>query len=166
MTDFVAAESGIRQLHARFIDAVWRKDRKAFADCFTQDGEWKIATMHMRGRSEIGSGFARLLSTCERALILPAIPLVEVHGEAALGRIHFTEIAKLTDGTSAMRVAVYYDRYLEEEGRWRFRWRHLGLHYSGPVDLSATLVECPDYGPFPGLPGPDEPTFTRRKADT
>ena len=28
MTDFVAADSGIRQLHARFIDAVWRKELK------------------------------------------------------------------------------------------------------------------------------------------
>jgi hypothetical protein len=28
--------------------------------------------------------------------------------------------------------------------------------------LSAALVECPDYGPPPGIPGPDEPTFTRR----
>ena len=26
MTDFVAADCGIRQLHARFVDAVWRPD--------------------------------------------------------------------------------------------------------------------------------------------
>ena len=55
MNDFLAAESAIQQLHARYIDAVWRKDADAFADCFAKDAEWKIAGMHMRGRTEIGS---------------------------------------------------------------------------------------------------------------
>lgn len=163
MTNLAAAESGIRQLHARFVDAVWRKDAEAFAGCFTEDGEWKIAAMQMRGRSEIQSTFSQLLSTSERALMIPGIPLLEVGQGTAIGRIHFTELAKLTDGSSAMRIAVYYDRYLEQDGQWLFQWRHLGLHYAGPTDLSAALVECPDYGPFPGMPGPDEPTFTRRK---
>ena len=39
MTEFVIAESGIRQLHARYIDAVWRKDADAFANCFAEHGE-------------------------------------------------------------------------------------------------------------------------------
>ena len=47
MSDFVAAEAGIRQLHARFVDAVWRKDADAFAECFAHDGEWKIAGLEL-----------------------------------------------------------------------------------------------------------------------
>jgi uncharacterized protein (TIGR02246 family) len=163
MTDFLVAESGIRQLHARFVDAVWRKDAEAFGECFALGGEWKIAGMHMRGRAEIASQFANLLSVCDRVLIILGLPVLEVGDGVATGRLHATEYAKLGDGSSAMTIGVYYDRYVEEGGRWRFQWRHWGLHYRGPTDFSAPLVECPDYGPPPGMPGPDEPTFTRRK---
>ncbi|HEY8386341.1 MAG TPA: SgcJ/EcaC family oxidoreductase [Porticoccaceae bacterium] len=163
MTDFLQVESGIRQLHARFIDAVWRKDADAFASCFAADGEWKIAGMHMRSREEIGNTFAMLLGVCARVVILPGIPLLNVTEDEVSARVTVTELAKMVDGTSAMTVGVYYDRYVQEQGEWRFQWRHFGLHYRGPIDMSAELVECPDYGPPPGMPGQDEPTFTRRK---
>lgn len=162
MTDFVVADCGIRQLYARFADAVWRKDNDAFADCFAADGEWKIASLHFRGRAEIAGAFGKLLAICARVQIITGTPLLEVGRGTAAGRIAITELAKMTDGSSAMTLGIYYDRYVQEGDRWRFAWRHFGLHYRGPVDLSADLVECPDYGPFPGMPGPDEPTFTRR----
>ena len=165
MTDFLTAESGVRQLHARFIDAVWRKDAEAFADCFAADGEWKIAGMHMRGSEEIGKTFGLLLGVCARVVMLPGIPLLEVSGNTASSRMSVTELAKMVDGSSAMTVGVYYDRYVEQGGVWRFQWRHFGLHYRGPIDMSAELVECPDYGPPPNMPGQDEPTFTRRKPE-
>ena len=162
MNEFVVADSGIRQLHAHFVDAVWRKDAAAFAECFATDGEWKIAGLHIRGRSEIGSQFARLLSVCERVRIIVGMPILSVEQRTATGRIHVTELAKLRDGSSALTLGVYYDRYIEDGDCWKFQWRHWALHYRGPTDLSAPLVDCPDYGPHPGMPGPDEPTLTRR----
>lgn len=165
MIDFVAAEAGIRQLHARFVDAVWRQDAEAFANCFASDGEWKIAGLHMKGREEIGATFGKLLGVCEKVLVMPGLPILEVDGGKAQGRIHLTEFAKMVDGTSALTIGIYHDRYVEEGGRWVFQWRHFSLQYRGPTDLSAELVPSPDYGPFPGIPEPDEPTLTRRKAD-
>lgn len=162
MTEFVVADSGIRQLHARFIDAVWRQDADAFADCFTEDAEWKIAGMHIRGRAEIGSKFAKLLSVCERVQLILGMPVLDVGQGMATGRIHVTELAKMADGSSAMTFGIYYDRYVDEGDRWRFQWRHWALHYRGPTDLSAPFVDCPEYGPHPGMPGADEPTITRK----
>ena len=162
MTDFLVADCGIRQLHARFIDAVFRKDAEAFADCFAENGEWKIAGMHIRGSAEIGSLFGKLMAICARVQIIVGTPVLEVAQGTAVGRIQITELAKMVDGSSAMTLGVYHDRYVEEAGRWRFQWRHFSLHYRGPTDLSAALVESPDYGPPPGMPGPDEPTLTRR----
>jgi len=162
MTDFIAAECAIRQLHARFVDAVFRKDANAFGDCFAKDGEWKIAGLHMRGRAEIAGTFGKLLGICARVQIILGPPLLDVGQGTATGRIGVTELAKLNDGSSALTIGVYYDRFVEEGGRWCFKWRHWGLHYRGPLDMSAALVDCPDYGAFPGMPGPDEPTFTRR----
>jgi len=163
MTEFVIADCGIRQLHARYIDAVWRKDIDAFGDCFAEDAEWKIAAMHMRGRAQIAATIARLLATCERVLMTPSAPVLEVGQGRATGRVHCVEYAKMMDGTSAMTIGIYYDRYLEEKDRWRFAWRHWALHYRGPADLSAQLIKSPDYGPFPQMPGPDEPTLTARR---
>ena len=59
MTELYVADSGIRQLYARYIDAVWRKDADAFGKCFAENAEWKIAGMHMRGRAEISGAIAR-----------------------------------------------------------------------------------------------------------
>ncbi len=165
MTDFVAAEAGIRQLHARFVDAVWRQDADAFAECFAQDGEWKIAGMHMKGREEIGSTFGKLLGACERVATTPGLPILEVDGKTARGRLPLSELAKMVDGTTALTLGVYHDEYVEEGGRWLFQWRHFALKYRGPTDFSADIVPTPDYGPFPGRPDPDEPTLTRRKVD-
>jgi uncharacterized protein (TIGR02246 family) len=163
MNKFVIADSGIRQLHARFIDAVWRKDADGFAECFSSDGEWKIAGMHMRGRAEIAGAIGKLLGVCERVIIMLGLPILEVHGDTAVGRIYVTEFAKMMDGSSAMSVGIYYDRYVEEGGRWRFRHRHWSFQYRGPVDLSAPFAGVPDYGAFPAMPGPDEPTYVRKK---
>jgi uncharacterized protein (TIGR02246 family) len=162
MTDFVAAECAIRQLHARFQDAVWRKDAEAFANCFTIDGEWKIAALHIRGRTEIQDLIGKLLGGCERVRIILGIPLLEVASGTATSRVDVTEMAKLKDGTSALTLGRYYDRYIEMDGRWLFSWRHFGLHYRGPLDLSAAFIDSPDFGPPPGMPSPDEPTITRR----
>ena len=48
MTNFVAAEAGIRQLQACCADAIWRKDADALGDCFAEDAVWWL-TAGVRG---------------------------------------------------------------------------------------------------------------------
>ena len=163
MSDILEADFGIRQLHARFTDAVWRKDAEAFGSCFTRDGEWKLAGMHFHGREDISQNFAKLLGVCERVHLIVGLPVLDIDGHTAVGRVNFTEMAKMPDGSSALTIGIYYDRYALEDGKWRFSWRHFSLQYRGPSDFSADLVPSPDYGPPPGMPAPDEPTLTRRK---
>ncbi len=162
MEQVIAADYAIRQLHARYIDAVWRQDAEVFADCFTANGEWKVGGMHMRGREEIKPVFTKLLGLNERVLITPGLPILEFDGDTAIGRLQGQEIAKLPDGSSVMTLGVYYDRYARDGDTWRFSWRHFALKYRGPLDLSAPMVDSPDYGAFPGMPEWDEPTLTRR----
>ena len=162
MTDFVAAECGIRQLHARCLEAIWRKDAQAFADCFSETGEWKIAGMHMRGRAEIEATFAKLLGLCEHVMTTVSTPILEVGDGTAFGRIYVTENAKLMNGQFAHTIGIYFDRYVETPEGWKFKWRHWSLQYRGPGDLSAPFYDSPDYGPPPGMPGADEPTTVKR----
>lgn len=163
MNDFVVAECEIRQLYARFIDAAWRQDADTYADMFTDDGEWKIAGMHLKGREEIRATFAKLLGYTAKVQILLGFPLLEVEGDTAVARIQCTEITKMPDGSSSMALGVYYDRFVKQGDQWKFSWRHFSLQYRGPMDYSEELVGSPDYGPFPGLPAADEPTLTRLK---
>ena len=163
MTELWVADSGIRQLHARFDDAVWRKDADAFADLFTEDGEWKIAGFHFKGRTDLREGFAKLLGLCKRVRIIQGMPLLEVGERAATGRISITELTQMADGSSAMALGTYYDWYVEDGDRWLFQKRHWGFHYRGPFDVSAPFADYPDFGAPPNMPGADEPTFVRKK---
>ena len=162
MTDFVQVECAIRQLQARCLEAIWRKDAKAYAALFARDGEWKIAGMHMRGQAEIEATFARLLGLCERVVTLTSPTLLEVDGKTAVGRTYVTENAKMLTGAYAHTIGVYYERFVEEDGAWKYQWRHWALQYRGPSDFSDTFYDSPDYGPFPGMPAPDEPTTVKK----
>jgi SnoaL-like domain len=161
MDRFVIAECGIRQLHAHFADAVWRQDAADFAACFAAEGEWKIAGMHLRGRDAIGEACGKLLGRCLRIHLLTGLPIIEVHGATAVGRLSMTEFAKMHDGSTAMTIGWYHDRYIEEGGRWRFAHRHWSMKYRGPPDLTGAFADTPDYGSFPAMPAPDEPTYVR-----
>ena len=69
MTEFHMAECMIRQLHARYADAVWRKDIDAFADCFTEDCEWRITGCNLKGRAEITDFMSGIFTRFRRILI-------------------------------------------------------------------------------------------------
>src|SRR5579871_1207168 len=79
MTDFVTAECMIRQLQARYCDAVWRLDFEAFGDCFTETCEWRIGGAIIRGRKEIVEYNRTLFTTkFRRLLITLRTPILEV----------------------------------------------------------------------------------------
>lgn len=152
------AEAGIRQLYARYADAVWRKDGASFVDCFAEDAVWKIAGRTVRGRDEIGALFLASLEPSEKVMFWAGIPLLEVSGDTATGRTQVTELIKRKDGTSLRSLAIYYERFVEQQGAWRLQWHHFDLFYLGPPDLSGKFLDAGDYGPPPGFPGPDDPT--------
>lgn len=164
MTDLVTADCGVRQLQARFIDAVWRQDAVQFADCFTADGVWKIGGMRFTGREEIAGACRNMLGRCSHIQLVLMPAQLELTDEGALARHHVIEFARMNDGATAMTIGVYHDRLAEEGGLWRFRWRHWSMKYRGPSDLSGLFADTPDYGQFPEMPGDDEPTYVRPPA--
>lgn len=162
MDDFLIADSGIRQLHARFTDAVWRQDAAEFSGCFTTDGEWKIAGMVMRGRDEIADACVRMLGRCSHIHLLVGLPILEVSGNAATGRLNMTEFARMNDGSTAMTIGWYHDWYRQEDDRWRFAKRHWSMKYRGAPDLTGAFVDTANYGAFPEMPAADEETYVRK----
>ena len=161
MSDYADAICGIGQLHAHFVDAVFRQDFAEFADCFAKDGVWKIAGMTLDGREAIHAAATGLLSRCEKIQLIAQPPILSVHGHTAQGRQQMVELAKMPDGQGFLTIGVYHDTYVMEDGRWRFARRHWSMKYRGPTPLDGAFVDTPDYGPFPASPAHDEETYVR-----
>lgn len=113
MSDFLSADAGIRQLHARFTDAVWRQDDAEFSGCFAEDGHWKIAGMEFHGREKIAEACRNMLGRCSHIHLIVGLPILEVTGSTAKGRLGMTEFARMQDGATAMTIGWYHDDYVE-----------------------------------------------------
>jgi uncharacterized protein (TIGR02246 family) len=161
VTDYLLAEAGVRRLYGLYADALWRKDFAAFGDCFAEDAVWKIAGHTIQGRGEIIAMLEAAMATAHKVAIFTGPHVVSVEGGEVTARTQVTEYSKLKDGTAIRTLAVYYDRVVEQDGRWRFQWHHFDMSYYGPPDFSAPYYDCADYGPPPGFPGPDAPTTVR-----
>lgn len=157
MSEFLEAEAGIRQLHAHYVDAVWRKDARAFGECFTQDGEWRISGMLLRGRADIEAAIEKILSNANRVLMTFRTPIIELTGPGrASARTYVTEQCTWKAREPNVSMGRYYEHCVLDGGRWRFEWRLFQILYSGPEDLTGTFHDQPDFGPPPGMPPRDE----------
>jgi ketosteroid isomerase-like protein len=158
MTDFLKAESGVRQLQAQYIDSVWRKDFDAFGDCFTEDAEWRIAGKVMCGRAQCVGLLRKMMPAIDRVFITMGTPLLQLEDEgAAIARTYLNEMNASKGVAPIFAIGIYYDRCVRQGGRWRFAWHHYQSYYHGPEDLSAPFRHIIDYGAPFGMPGPDEP---------
>ena len=146
MTEFAAAEALIRQLHAQYADALWRKDLTAFAQCFTPEAEWRVGDLVMRGREEIVHEIERTLPRVHRVLLTFRTPQLELTGAGrASGRVYVTEHYAWTHRPATTTIARYYEYYAQIADRWRISWRLYQLLYSGPADIGGSFHENGDF---------------------
>jgi len=158
MDDQFAAELAIRRLHAVCADAVYRKDGQAFAECYTENGEWKVAGLHIVGRAAIADALGELGAANERIFMTFGMPILEFGPQTATGRTYVVEHVKRHDGSAAVTFGIYYERFVHLDGQWRFRWRHFDFLYFGSPDLSDPFYTLNDYGAPPDMPPADAPT--------
>jgi hypothetical protein len=141
------ADCAIRQLHARYVDAVWRQDRTAFGRCFTAEAQWLIAGIDSRGRAAIADTFARLCAPSTHVLLQSAPPLLLPRSaEVMAGRSFVTELIRRADGTVLRTIGRYDDLYRPEDGAWRFARREWSFHYRGAPLLGDDYLPVPDPG--------------------
>ncbi|MDB5726673.1 MAG: hypothetical protein JWQ16_3427 [Novosphingobium sp.] len=161
MNDFHRIEADIRQLHARYVDAVWRQDVEAFGACFALDAEWRIAGQVLRGRAAISQFMAEAFQSYRRILMLFRTPLLNISNGEVSARTYVSEQSILTNGDAFGPIGIYYERFVFEGDAWRFGWRLFQTQYVGPPDMSGTLFETEDFGPPPAMPPRDAETFRR-----
>ena len=152
---FLLAMEGTRQLHARYVDAVFRKDYQAFRECWTEDAEWRIAGQVHSGREEIGSFVERAMDNFHRVIMTFRTPIITLDRDTVQSRVYVTEQNGFKNGRPGSTVGTYYEKLVRQDGRWLRSWALFQLHYMGPADLTGSYFEQPDFGPPPAFPPPD-----------
>jgi hypothetical protein len=158
MSTLAETEAQVRQLHARYTDAVWRKDAQAFAKLFTPEGEWRISGLAMRGRGEIEAAIDKIFSSLHRVLFTYGDPVLDHVAGELRGRVMVNERVAWADGRANISIGRYFERYGEWDGRLCFDWRLFELHYRGAPDFSGEWFEHPDPGAPPAMPPRDRQT--------
>jgi SnoaL-like domain len=155
MTSLADAQAGIRELHARYSDATFRKDYDAFAACFAPDAEWRISGRVFRGRSEVRDAIATIMDRFIRVLITFRTPILTVGEGVASGRTWVDERCAWKNGDTNIAIGLYYEHFVEAGDRWLFQWRMFETHYRGAPDMTGDFFDHHDYGPPPAMPPRD-----------
>jgi ketosteroid isomerase-like protein len=125
--DLVGEELALRNLVARYADAVTRKDSGGVAALLVPDGEWIVAGHgEPRGHAEIRAFLDGLLANWNgivHALLSGQIHLDARDHDRATGRWYISEFGQLTNGDEVFFAGVYHDTYARDEGLWRFARR-------------------------------------------
>ncbi len=138
----IGDELAIRDLVARYADAVARCDAEAWAATWAEDGEWYIFGQPTRGRDEVVALWKTLMGTLSFVLQVPSSGIIRIEGARGTGRWHVTEYGKGDDG-SMLTLGTYRDEYCRIGDHWRFRLRRFDALYMGPPDLSAPALPFP-----------------------
>jgi uncharacterized protein (TIGR02246 family) len=123
-SDHAISQIEIRDLTARFTDAVNRRAPKELADLFTEDGEWHVPGVPAAtGREAISAVLHNLLKNFERLIQLTHSGHIDVAGDKATATWYITENAEDADGNAFAFTGVYTDNLVRTEEGWRFASR-------------------------------------------
>jgi hypothetical protein len=135
-------ELAIRDLVARYIDAVNRYHSDDWAATWSESATWNLMGMEVSGRDAIVELWTTAMAGFEFAIMMLNSGTVSVDGESASGRWYLTEHLKPVEGDTNITLGVYDDEYRREDGAWLFSRRSYQIIYQGPPDLSG------NYTPF------------------
>jgi len=126
-SDPVADELGVRDLLARYADAVTRQAPAEVAALFTADGTWTVTGYgEHRGPAAVEAFLSELLDrwdTIVHALLSGTVALDPADGDRATGRWYISEFGLRVDGVELFFAGVYHDTYVRIPGGWRFATR-------------------------------------------
>lgn len=137
-------ELAIRNLVARYSDAVNRRDAAVWGDTWAEDATWKIMGMEPQGRETIVKLWEQLMGGFPFVVQMPSEGLVTVDGDTATGRFYLHEWGKGPDGTGMLTLGVYHDTFQRDPDGWRFSERDFNSMYTGPADMSGTPAGFPE----------------------
>jgi len=136
-------ELAIRELNARYIDAVNRVDVESWQATWAEGGVWNLLGNEVRGRAAVAKFWQGAMAQFEFALMALNSGTLEKRGGVVSGRWYVTEYLRPTSGGGRMVLGVYRDRYVKEAGAWKFEQRVYHALYQGSCDLSGAYQRAP-----------------------
>lgn len=133
----------LRNLMARYIDAVNRGDGDAWIATWAADASWDLLGNEVSGRDNILALWQQMMAGFEFVLMLPGSSLFEVDGERASGHWYLQEFTRDRDGRGVSVVSRYRDSYARVDGQWLYQSRAYHIIYSGPAGLSGNFTPLP-----------------------
>ena len=144
-------DADIRDLAARFSDAVNRRDFGAFGDLFAEDGIWEIGEpfpSRAAGRQNVVTMLRNLWAPWDFFFQMTHTGVIDVapDRQTATARWEIQEIARTPDGSQSYdNVAMYYDRLVRTpDGSWRFAERRYHYIWLSSADLVGRSIPRPD----------------------
>jgi uncharacterized protein (TIGR02246 family) len=138
----VEDEIAIRDLVARYADAVNRSDGNDWGATWAEDGLWSLMGMESQGRENIVQFWLGAMAGFKFAIHMNGSGALNIAGDSATGRWYLTEYTCDLEGNAATILGVYDDQYIKTDGSWLFKERLYQVMYMGPADLSG------DYQPY------------------
>jgi uncharacterized protein (TIGR02246 family) len=139
-------DRAVRDLTARYCDAVARCDGDLFATLWSTDADWVVpGARTTSGRERIARLFMKLREDyvlCTQELMSGRVVPAPEAG-AARARWQIREFQWKDGAPVSCVMGIYTDRLLVEDGAWRFAERRFDIVYRGPVDLSAAPTPLP-----------------------
>ncbi|HEX6024341.1 MAG TPA: nuclear transport factor 2 family protein [Solirubrobacter sp.] len=123
MNEALQAERDVVRLIRDTWAAIDRKDWEAYADGFTEDGEFEIMGQRRKGRAEIVAGPARDLAKYDGLQHLVMNEIIDVDGDHARGSWYAiaVHVPDASDPGAHADVGLRYSfQARRENGAWRF----------------------------------------------
>ena len=136
-------ELAVRDLVARYCDAVCRRDAAAWVATWADDCTWDLGGGRVtRGRDAALALWQSALTRYPWVAQLAPTGTVQVDGDTATGSWWVLELNRLADGTGALHLGHYDDEYARTPDGWRFATRRFAMVYRGALD-PGTVVPLP-----------------------
>jgi AcrR family transcriptional regulator len=127
-TPGAATDTALRQLVARYCDAVLRFDGDDWIATWTDDASWEMKPgSPVVGRHAILAAWLTAMKAFTWVVQTPAFMVFEVDEVSGVGsgRVTIQERLARKKGGPATMLATYHDTYRRESGHWRFSSRRL-----------------------------------------
>ena len=140
MVNSIEDESALRNLMARYVDAVMRNDAAAWASTWAADGVWNLMGTPVTGRDNILGLWQQMMGSFEFAIMMPSTCLFDITGDTASGHWYLQEYTRDLEGNGNIVLSRYLDTYVKQDGQWLYQSREYGFIYHGAPDLSGSYT--------------------------
>jgi uncharacterized protein (TIGR02246 family) len=143
MMNNIEDELALRNLMARYVDAVNRNDASAWASTWATDGVWNLLGTPVTGRDNILGLWQQMMSGFEFAIMMPSSCVLDITDDTASGHWYLQEYTRDLEGNASSVLSRYLDTYIKQDGQWLYQSREYGFIYHGAPDLSGTYTPLP-----------------------